>query len=298
MTQVFPLKRVPHSRTLAFILSGTLWLPIEGIADSTSERSTSQPPQEFSSTPLWADEFNIDGIPDPANWTYERGFVRNRELQFYQPDNARVKDGFLIIEARREPVPKLHDKPGEAASVQPSTTPAFTSASLISRGLREWQYGRFELRARIDVRSGLWPAWWTLGVGGEWPSNGEIDIMEYYRGNLYANVASGTTARWKAKWDSTKTDLTTLGGPAWAKDFHIWRMDWTKDHIRLYVDGQLLNETAVSDTVNPDGTHPFRQAHYMILNLAVGGDNGGDPSTTEFPARLEVDWVRVYPAIP
>lgn len=264
-----------------------------GVAGLVEGRAqTPLPPHGYELA--WADEFSVDGPPDPKNWTAERGFVRNHELQFYQPDNARVKDGLLVIEARRESVPNPRYEAGSTEWRRKEANSTYTSASILTRGLHEWQYGRFELRARIDTRAGLWPAWWTLGVKGEWPSNGEIDILEYYKGNLLANVAWGTTRRWQAKWDTVVTPLEKLGGDAWAKEFHVWRMDWTRDNIRLYVDDRLLNETKVADTKNPDGTHPFRQPHYMLLNLAVGGVNGGDVGDTEFPARFEVDWVRVW----
>jgi beta-glucanase (GH16 family) len=242
----------------------------------------------------WSDEFNVDGPPNPKNWTYERGFVRNREDQFYQPQNAFVRNGKLIIEARREKVPNPNFQAGSDDWKRSRAESAYTSASILTRGLQEWKFGRFELRARIDTRPGLWPAWWTLGVNREWPSNGEIDIMEFYRGKLLANVAWGTDRRWTAKWDSSATPLAELGGDSWSKKFHVWRMDWDEHFIRLYVDGRLLNETDLSKTINPDGFNPFHQPHYMILNVAVGGDNGGDPSGTKFPSRMEVDWVRVY----
>ncbi len=243
---------------------------------------------------VWADEFNVDGPPDPKNWTFERGFERNHELQFYQPDNAWVKDGVLVIEARREEVPNPRHEPGSNDWKRKPAKSTFTSASILTRGLREWTYGRFEMRGRIDVRQGLWPAWWTLGVEREWPHNGEIDIMEFYRGKLLANFATGTNQRWKAKWDAVATPLEKLGGEKWAKEFHVWRMDWTRDTIRIYVDDRLLNEIKVAEARNPDGFLPFRQPHYMILNLARGGDNGGPLGDTELPARFEVDWVRVY----
>jgi beta-glucanase (GH16 family) len=247
---------------------------------------------------VWADEFNVEGAPDPANWGFERGFVRNHEAQFYQPDNARVKDGLLVIEARREAVPNPKHEPGSPAWKRQAAHSTYTSASVLTRGLHQWRYGRFELRARIDVRSGLWPAWWTLGVAGEWPANGEIDIMEYYRGKVLANVGSGTRERHKAKWHSETKPLSELGGAKWAAEFHTWRMDWTSDTIRLYLDEQLMNETQVADTKNPDGTMPFRQPHFMILNLALGGDNGGDLPENSLPAKFEIDWVRVYQAQP
>lgn len=243
---------------------------------------------------VWADEFDVDGPPDPKNWTFEHGFVRNHEVQFYQPDNAVVRDGLLVIEARRESVPNPKHRAGSDNWKEKAERSTCTSSSLLTRGLREWKYGRFELRARIPTGPGLWPAWWTLGVDGEWPSNGEIDIMEYYRGKVLANVASGTPQRWKAKWDSRTVPLAELGGEAWAGEFHVWRMDWTRDNIRLYLDDRLLNETKVADTKNPDGSHPFRQPHYMILNLALGGDNGGELAESSLPAKFEIDWVRVY----
>ncbi|MPZ17718.1 MAG: family 16 glycosylhydrolase [Luteitalea sp.] len=244
---------------------------------------------------VWSDEFEPDGKPDPRNWTYETGFVRNQELQWYQPDNAWCEDGLLIIEARRERRANPEYEPNGTDWASQQQYAEHTSASLTSRGLHSWQYGRFEMRAKIDTRPGLWPAFWTLGVEGRWPANGEIDIMEYYRGMLLANVAWADNAR-RPKWDDTRKPITELGDSAWADRFHVWRMDWTEDEIRLYVDDVLLNAIPLAETSNEDGSgkNPLRQPHYIILNLAVGGTQGGDPSMTQFPARYEVDYVRVY----
>lgn len=245
---------------------------------------------------VWADEFDKAGAPDPKNWTFETGFVRNEEFQWYQPDNARCEKGMLIIEARKERKPNPQYEAGSGDWRRKRPFAEYTAASLSTRGRHAWKYGRFEMRARIDVRSGLWPAFWTLGAEGEWPRNGEIDIMEYYRGELLANVAWGTDRRWTAKWHTVKHPLTDFKDPDWAKRFHVWRMDWDADSIKLYVDDRLLNTTELKETVNGDGSgkNPFRQPHYLLLNLAVGGQNGGDPSSTKFPARFEVDYVRVY----
>jgi beta-glucanase (GH16 family) len=139
----------------------------------------------------------------------------------------------------------------------------------------------------------MWPAWWTVGTSGEWPYGGEIDMMEYYRGNLLANVACGTTTRWVAKWDSTSTPISTFGA-GWSSSFHVWRMDWDDQKIDLYVDGRLLNTTTLSSMLNPDGTSPFTGSQTMLVNLAIGGGGGGDPSGTTFPVRYEVDWIRVF----
>jgi beta-glucanase (GH16 family) len=247
-------------------------------------------------TLVWADEFSRNGEPDPKNWTYERGFVRNRELQWYQPANARVADGLLFIEARRERLANPGYQAGSSDWRRNREVTEYTSASLITRGLHSWRYGRFEMRGRIDTRAGLWPAFWTLGVDGSWPHNGEIDIMEYYRGILLANVAWGGAKRFEPIWADFRKPIESFTEPNWPDAFHVWRMDWDDRAIVLSVDGQRLNAVDLGRTVNQDGTgtNPFHRPHYLLLNLAIGGTQGGDPSQTSFPARFTVDYVRVY----
>jgi beta-glucanase (GH16 family) len=246
---------------------------------------------------VWADEFDRDGRPDSAQWTFERGFVRNEELQWYRSENARVGNGRLVIEARRErlPNPAFDSTSGDWRRRRPHAE--YTSASLTTRGLHKWQYGRFEMRARIDVRPGMWPAFWTVGDSGRWPASGEIDVMEYYDGVLLANVAWADSSG-RARWDASRRPVAALGGAAWAANYHVWRMDWDEREIRLYVDDLLLNSTPLDSTFNGAGRplNPLRQPHHLILNLAIGGTQGGDPSVTQFPARFEVDYVRVYRA--
>jgi beta-glucanase (GH16 family) len=245
---------------------------------------------------VWADEFNKDGHPDPCNWTYEHGFVRNEEFQWYQPDNARCEKGLLVIEARRERKQNPNYDPNSGNWKRNREYAEYTSASVTTRGLHSWMYGRFEMCGRIDTRSGLWPAFWTLGVEGRWPSGGEIDIMEYYRGMLLANAAWASGKPGTAEWDDVKIPITDFNDPNWSMKFHIWRMDWDVNSIKLYIDERLLNTIDLQKTFNKDkyGKNPFRQPHYIILNLAVGGASGGDPSNTKFPAKFEIDYVRIY----
>ena len=247
---------------------------------------------------VWADEFNKDGPPDSANWTFERGYVRNHELQWYQPENVYCRDGCLIIEADKVHFKNPDYVPGSKNWKVNREFIEYTSSSLLTRGLHSWIYGRFEMRARIDTRPGLWPAFWTLGVNGSWPHNGEIDIMEYYKSTVLANIAWGAEEKWKAIWNTSRLPLDSLlsKDKDWNKEFHVWRMDLDKENILLYLDDMLLNSQALSETANKDaeGKNPFHQPHYIILNLAIGGDAGGDPSTTEFPAFYEIDYVRVY----
>jgi len=266
-------------------------------AGATGQRGSNATPPAYPGYELvWNEEFDRDGAPDPKKWTYEQGFVRNRELQWYRPENARVADGMLVIEARRERVPNPAFQAGSESWQRNREAAEYTSSSLMTKGLHTWRYGRFEMRGRIDTSPGMWPAFWTLGAEGTWPHNGEIDIMEYYSGVLLANVAWGSAKRFGAIWADTRKPIESFNDPEWSKKFHVWRMDWDERAIVLSVDGQQLNEVALTRTVNEDGTgvNPFHRPQYILLNLAIGGTQGGDPSKTTFPARFEVDYVRVY----
>lgn len=240
---------------------------------------------------VWSDEFNSGAVPDPAKWAYERGFVRNKELQWYSDQNARVENGCLVIEGRRAHfgVPDYDPRAGDWRKSRMFAN--YTSSALETRNLHQWTFGRFEVRARIDPQDGLWPAIWFLGYG-PWPGNGEIDLMEYYRKTVLANVAWGTGG---GVWDTVKTPLSefTQKDPKWAEKFHVWRMDWNADWIVLSLDGRVLNRTDLAKTINPDGSNPFHKPHFIILNMAIGA-TGGDPTPLAFPRKLEIDYVRVY----
>jgi len=247
---------------------------------------------------FWADEFNEDGKPDDNFWSYEKGFTRNEELQWYQEDNANVKDGLLVIEGRREKVKNNRYDPKSRDWRKNREYAEYTSSSINTRGKKEFQYGIIEVRAKIDTARGMWPAIWTLGVSKGWPANGEIDIMEYYLVNnqpyILANAAWAHPNK-RAAWDEAKIPFLEFleKDPEWPNKFHIWKMDWTEDYIRLYLDGELLNEVDLAETKNQDGFNPFHQPHYILLNLALGS-NGGKPEKTKFPRTYEIDYVRIY----
>lgn len=245
---------------------------------------------------VWSDEFNTDGPPDPKSWGYENGYVRNEEAQWYQRENAFCENGLLVIEGRKEQRPNPLYEEGSSDWRKKNKMMAYTSSSINTRGLHDWQYGRFVMRGRIDISQGLWPAWWTLGVKGRWPANGEIDILEFYKNTLLANVACLGNDD-KPLWFVTKWKVDSLGGEKWASGFHVWQMDWDENAISLYVDDNLMNKVELSNVASKEGLAqwPFRQPHYMLLNLAMGGHGGGEiPPSTKFPNRFEVDYVRVY----
>lgn len=245
---------------------------------------------------VWSDEFDKDGPPDPRNWTYEEGFVRGRELQWYQSDNAVCQQGLLIIEGRLERKRNPNYVANSDLWRKKREYAEYTSASITTKGLHSWLYGRFQMRARINTSPGLHPCFWTLGLQGQWPNCGEIDIMEYHRGWLLANAAWSSKTNGVAQWNMVRTRLKDFQNPEWAHNFHLWQMDWDPTSIRLFVDDVLLNTIDLTKTSNQSGddNNPFHQPHYLILDLAIGRKPDDDPAQTKFPARFEVDYVRVY----
>lgn len=224
----------------------------------------------------WSDEFNGTEV-DAAVWGYENGYVRNNEAQYYtnRTENSRIEDGKLLIRALRD------NWNGRE----------YTSASRTTRGKKSWRYGRFEMRARIDIRPGSWPAWWWLPNTGGWPKGGEIDMMEFYQGKCLFNVMDGNQ-----QWTAPTRTITSLGGPRWAEEYHTWTMVWDSTRIQLSLDGVLINDYPVSraDGTGPGGNNPFRQPGYMIVNQALGGTNGGDHTRTDYPIDYRIDWIRVH----
>jgi beta-glucanase (GH16 family) len=250
---------------------------------------------------VWSDDFTRPGRPDPAKWGFETGFVRNAEPQIYRAENTWCERDLLVIEARRERVPNPAHVPGHPHVNYSRTHGDYTSASLTTRGLHSFRYGRFEIRGRIDTRPGLWPAFWFVGSQGRWPACGEIDLMEWYGGRLHANACWGPDPA-RNTWAAAKFTVAELealpparGRPrdlaGWSREFHTWTMEWDERLITLKVDGKTLNTIDVT-AARVDDTLPFRQPIHLIINLAVRPSD--QPEATRFPARLEVDWVRVW----
>ena len=275
---------------LVFLMFGAITLPLQAQTDWKL---------------IWSEEFNTDGVYNPEVWEPERGFVRNHEDQWYQRENAYLQDGCLVIEARKEEgkLNPMYRPEGRRDWRSERKEIGYTSASLTTRLSFEFLYGRLEVRAKIPIGSGSWPAIWLLGKGMPWPSCGEIDVMEYYRINdvphILANAAWGKDRLNSAVWNSKKIPFShfTDKDADWASKFHLWRMDWTPKAIRIYLDDELLNDIPLTQTINGTiGQHqnPFTRPLYLLLNLAIGGDNGGRIDDAAFPMKYEIDYVRVY----
>lgn len=269
----------------------SLGLLLTAAASSSSLVGGQTPPGDQTVAPAgwkmaWNDEFNEAGLPDPSRWSYDVGGDGwgNRELQYYtatRADNARVEAGHLIIEARRE-------------SWRGS---AYTSARLVTKNKGNWHSGRFEIRAKVPLGRGTWPAiWmlpvvWNLGNGG-WPDNGEIDLMEHVGHNpgvIHASTHSQKN-QWRINTQRTATTLVPDAGTA----FHTYALEWEAEEMRIYVDD--LHYFTSRKNGGDWTTWPFERDFYLVLNLAVGGDWGAVQGIDEkaFPQRMEVDYVRVY----
>lgn len=251
---------------------------------------------------VFCDEFDSPDI-DWTTWHAEKGFVRNEEYQWYQAQNAYTEGGILILEGRLDSISNPHYRPESRNWRQSRPWAQYSSASINTRGTFSFLYGRLEVRARIPAVLGAWPAIWTLGSDMEWPSCGEIDVMEYYHINgqphILANAAWGNNRRYNAVWNTQRIPYQHFleKDPYWGEKFHTWVMGWNEQWLRIYLDGELLNEVNLEETYNGaigQNKNPMRQPHYILLNLAIGGINGGEPQHDAFPMRYEVDYVRVY----
>lgn len=239
----------------------------------------------------WSDEFNApDGSPpDPTKWVPATGGNGwgNNELEYYTTDirNAHQEHGSLVIEAIQEPY-----------TGPDGVSRNYTSARLKTSGKFSQAYGRFEARIKMPIGKGIWPAFWLLGddiatVG--WPKCGEIDIVE----NLGSepSVAHGTIHGPGYSGDHAIGSPYTLpDDKRFTDDFHIFAVEWEPQEIRFYVDDNLYATRRPSEL--PAGAHwAYDHPFYILLNLAVGGKWPGNPdSTTQFPQKMLVDYVRVY----
>jgi beta-glucanase (GH16 family) len=248
---------------------------------------------------VWGDEFDKPGLPDPTKWSYETGFIANHEKQFYTRDrqeNARIENGMLIIEAHKEkyasPAPKSKDKDRVKSTPQRAD---YTSARITSRGKGEWTYGRIEARAKLPSGRGTWPAIWTLGANSDlvgWPTCGEIDIMEFVGfdpGVVHANVH---TRKYNHSVSTGKGDKILIADAS--ESFHIYAIEWNAEKIDFYADNRKY--FTFNNEHSGVEAWPYDKNQFIILNLAIGGDWGGQKGIDDsiFPQRFIVDYVRVY----
>ena len=248
---------------------------------------------------VFSDEFDSEDGLDLKSWGFEEGFIRNEELQYYQRGNAFLEDGKLVIEGRRERVKNARYVEGGNWWGNRREFGEYTSACVKSKGLRQWRFGSFEFRARFSSESGMWPAIWFMGEFDKWPERGEVDLLEFMRidgePKMLANAYWGNGDGRGKLSDSVGKPLSEFKAKdaEWDKKFHIYRMDWDEKFMKLYIDDELINEIDLSKTRRVDGSNPYHQPHYILMNLAIGS-YAGDPGDTEFPRRFEIDYVRVY----
>ncbi len=238
---------------------------------------------------VWSDEFDTAGLPDPSRWGYDTDRNRagwyNNERQYYaaaRAENAVVSNGRLRITARLESLSSAADWGGQR----------YTSARLVTRGAAAWTYGYFEIRAKLPCGRGTWPAIWTLGTGGVWPDDGEIDIMEQVGSN--ASRVFGTVHTRAGSGGASTGAATQVGDACTA--FHDYQLHWTASEIAIGVDGVVYFRYANPGTGRD--RWPFNAPQYLLLNIAIGGNLGGSIDDGIFPVTMEIEHVRVYQARP
>ncbi|MDP4290704.1 MAG: glycoside hydrolase family 16 protein [Bacteroidota bacterium] len=231
---------------------------------------------------VWSDEFNYTGLPDPAKWNYEEGFVRNHEQQYYTKarlENARVEDGMLVITSLKEDYKNAH----------------YTSASLNTSGRQSFNGDiRVEVRAKLPDGKGIWPAIWMLGTNEAnigWPRCSELDIMEYV--GHTPNTVFGTF-HW---WDSTASNNhhSSKGSKLIYNDlhsnFHVYGLERRGNQVKLFVDNHFYLTFTPPTTAYPGS---FANPLYLLINTALGGSWGKEIDDTIFPQKFYIDYVRVY----
>lgn len=251
----------------------------------------------------WSDEFDgpAGAPPDPAKWTAEQGGDGwgNQELEFYCKPGSDAGP----CDARR---PNAHlDGLGHLVLEAFPSSGTWTSARLKTAGLEQTLYGRVEARLRLPAGAGLWPAFWLLGADIDqvgWASCGEIDVME--------NVPVAPLGAKRIK--------STVHGPGYSgihgigrvtslpdggrvdDGFHVYGAIWSPNRVQFYVDDPAAPFFTVTPADLPEGAKwVYDQPFFLLLNLAVGGDWPGPPdASTPNPARMLVDWVRVYKPAP
>ena len=224
---------------------------------------------------VWSDEFNTDGAPDAAKWGYDlgNGGFGNNEKQNYTnaAANVIVQGGNLKITAKKEA----------------SGGSDYSSARLKSDGKYAFTYGKVEVRAKLPIGGGTWPAIWMLGQNyatNAWPACGEIDIMEHVGNNQ--NVILGTLHYPGHSGGNGNSGSKTIANVS--TEFHVYKTIWSPSSVKIYVDDQLIH------SVPNDASLPFNKSFFLILNVAMGGTFGGniDPAFTQ--SSMEIDYVRVY----
>jgi beta-glucanase (GH16 family) len=236
---------------------------------------------------IWHDEFDGTQL-DLTHWEPQLGTGcpqlcgwGNNELQYYRAENATVAGGFLTITAKRENFGGAN----------------YTSARLRTRNRGDWKYGRFEMRAKMPIGQGLWPAFWMLptdGVYGTWAASGEIDIVEFL-GHDPDRVSGTLHYGGPYPLNQYSSSAFNLASGNFNDDFHVFALEWEPCEMRWYVDGNLYATKTNWSSTGGSYPAPFDQRFHLLLNLAVGGNLPGPPdATTVFPQQLIVDYVRVF----
>ena len=243
---------------------------------------------------VWNDEFNGEGLPDPSKWSYEIGYVRNNEAQYYTDarlENVCQKDGNLVITTLKEKY-SLEGKKNTKGRAEAE----YTSGAIETLGKASWLYGRVEVRAKLPKGKGIWPAIWMMGdnigkVG--YPKCGEIDVMEYV-GHTPKRSHATIHMQNKDNLRGVVSKGKNLFFENLEEEFHVFALEWTEEQLTILVDERVALEFKRAEEAPKTPEWPFDKPCYIILNTALGGSWGGAIAEDTCPAEFLIDYVRVY----
>lgn len=291
----FPLSAVPHSlgadsadALVAIHGSDRFTLAVDDSGNLSTVKSSAEiiPIPEGYTRMIFHDEFDVDGMPDPTFWGYEEGYVRGGEMQYYtvaRSENTYVKDGLLHIVTRND---NWQDGEGN--------THAVTSASVTTKDKVKFTYGRVDIRAKLPICLGSWPALWMMpndDVYGYWPNSGEIDIIEHVGFNPYNIYFTAHCAEQNGN-DNKYHGSTSV--PDCSTAFHVYSLEWSENRLDWLIDGK--RKWTVVKNSNTWRGWPFNKDFYLIMNTAFGGSWGGQKGVDleALPITFEIDYVRVF----
>ncbi|MCM5662296.1 glycoside hydrolase family 16 protein [Galbibacter mesophilus] len=274
-----------------------LSLTVIAVSCGTNESKKSQETKDVNSEYqlVWQDEFTEDGKPDSTKWDFERGFIRNKEKQYYTDRNVFVNDGNLVIRAQKDTIKNARFNSNGKIWQEKEEFASYSAGSVTTAGKVAWKYGRIEIKAKLPKGRGLWPAIWMLGENRKevgWPETGEIDIMEHVGFNSDSIFGTVHTKAYNHMNGTEQGKSIFIEDPY--DSYHVYAVEWTPEKIDFLLDGTVYN--SFKNEYKTTAEWPFDQKFHLKINIAIGGMWGGRKGIDDsvFPQEMLVDYVRIY----
>lgn len=237
---------------------------------------------------VWSEEFDrMDGKLDETKWSrIPRGGSDWNNYMSLREDLVEVKDGHLVLWG------KVNDRTEE-------DTARYVTGGVWTKDKFAFQYGKIEIRAKLESATGAWPAFWMLGVNGKYPDNGEIDLMEHlnYDSIVYQTLHTHYTLNLDGRGKPENGSVTKIDPDG----YNTYGMEWYPDRVVFLVNGEPtltypnLEGQTNADGVVMEGQYPYDKGpFYLLLDMQLGGSWVGGVDPEELPVKMEIDWVKVW----